>query len=267
METKATRRGVLKAGSLTLLGYGILGEIGMERTQGTEQKTEGRGQRIEEVKPQGRGGAAGAMAAAYQGDTYVLPPLPYEYNALEPLIDEKTMRIHHDKHHAGYVKGLNTALEKLQAARKSNDYGTIKAVSRDLAFNGSGHMLHTLFWNSMSPAKPEVPALLTDAFNRSFGSVDAAKAQFAAATKDVEGSGWGVLAYEPVSDKLLILQSEKHQNLTVWGVTPLLVCDVWEHAYYLKYANERTAWVDNFMKMANWPFAAERLDQARKARP
>jgi Fe-Mn family superoxide dismutase len=241
----------------------MLGEIGMERAQGTEQTAASRGQRVEEVKSQAK---TGAMAAAYQGDTYVLPPLPYGYNALEPLLDEKTLRIHHDKHHAGYVKGLNTALEKLQAARKSSDYGTIKAVSRDLAFNGSGHMLHTLFWNSMSPAKPEIPALLTDALNKSFGSVDAARAQFAAATKDVEGSGWGVLAYEPIADKLLILQSEKHQNLTIWGVTPLLVCDVWEHAYYLQYQNDRATWVDNFMKMANWPFAAERLDQARRSR-
>jgi superoxide dismutase, Fe-Mn family len=263
METVATRRDVLKAGSLTLLGFGVLGEIGMERTQGMEQS---RGQRTEEVKSQAKTGVAGAMAAAYQGDAYVLPPLPYEYNALEPLYQEKTLRIHHDKHHAGYVKGLNTALEKLQAARKSNDYGAIKAVSRDLAFHGSGHVLHTLFWNSMSPEKPEVPTSLADAMNKSFGSVDAARGQFAAATKDVEGSGWGILAYEPISDKLLILQSEKHQNLTIWGVTPLLVCDVWEHAYYLQYANDRATWVDNFMKLANWPFAAERLDQARKNR-
>jgi Fe-Mn family superoxide dismutase len=238
----------------------------MERTQGTEQTTGGRGQRTEEVKSQGRAGAAGAMAAAYQGDTYVLPPLPYEYNALEPLYEEKTLRIHHDKHHAAYVKGLNAALEKLQTARKGNDYSAVKAISRDLAFHGSGHVLHTLFWNSMSPAKPEVPTSLADAMNKSFGSVDAARAQFAAATKDVEGSGWGILAYEPISDKLLVLQSEKHQNLTIWGVTPLLVCDVWEHAYYLQYANDRATWVDNFMKLANWPFAAERLEQARKAR-
>jgi superoxide dismutase, Fe-Mn family len=266
MKAEATRRDVLKTGSLTLLGFGVLGEIGMERTQGTEQATGSRGQRTEAVKSQAKGGAASAMAAAYQGDTYVLPPLPYEYNALEPLLDEKTLRVHHDKHHAGYVKGLNTALEKLQAARKGSDYGSIKGISRDLAFHGSGHVLHTLFWNSMSPAKPEMPALLTDALNKSFGSADAARAQFAAATKDVEGSGWGVLAYEPISDKLLILQSEKHQNLTIWGVTPLLVCDVWEHAYYLQYQNDRATWVDNFMKMANWPFAAERLDQARKNR-
>ena len=238
----------------------------MERAQGTEQTTGSRGQRTEAVKAQAKGGAAGAMAAAYQGDTYVLPPLPYDYNALEPLLDEKTLRIHHDKHHAAYVKGLNTALEKLQAARKSNDYGSIRATSRDLAFHGSGHVLHTLFWNSMSPAKPEMPALLTDALNKSFGSTDAARAQFAAATKDVEASGWGVLAYEPISDKLLILQCERHEDLTIWGVTPLLVCDVWEHAYYLQYQNDRATWVDNFMKMANWSFAAERLDQARKNR-
>jgi Fe-Mn family superoxide dismutase len=266
MLTGVTRRDVLTAGSLTLLGFGVLGEIGMERVKGTEMVTGGRGREVEEVRSQGRTGVAGAMAAAYKSGAYVLPPLPYEYNALEPLYDEKTLRIHHDKHHAGYVKGLNAALEKLQTARKNGDYSMVKAVSRDLAFNGSGHVLHTLFWYSMSPTKPEMPALLADALNNSFGSVDAAKAQFAAATKDVEGSGWGILAYEPIADKLLILQSEKHQNLTMWGVTPLLVCDVWEHAYYLQYQNDRAAWVDNFMKLANWPFAAERLDQARKTR-
>jgi superoxide dismutase, Fe-Mn family len=167
-----------------------------------------------------------AFADAYAEGQYRLPPLPYDYNALEPLYDEKTLRIHHDKHHAAYVSGLNTALEGLQTARTKNDYAQIRALSRDLAFNGSGHVLHTLFWHSMTPSREEMPDVLADAMNKSFGSTQSATNQFAAATKAVMSNGWGVLAYEPISDKLLILQAERHQDLTIWGVVPLLVCDV-----------------------------------------
>ncbi len=209
---------------------------------------------------------ARALMGAYGNGSYILPDLPYAYDALAPLYEEKTLRIHHDKHHAGYVRGLNSTLERLEAARQAGDYGSIKSLSRDLAFHGSGHVLHTLFWNSMSPDKPGVPDRLAEHIVKSFGSLDAARSQFAAATKAVEASGWGVLAYEPIADRLLILQAEKHQNLTMWNVTPLLVCDVWEHAYYLQYANDRSTWVDNFMKMVNWPFAAACLEKARGPR-
>jgi Fe-Mn family superoxide dismutase len=207
----------------------------------------------------------GVFEGTYENGEYRLPALPYDYNALEPLYDEKTLRIHHDKHHAAYVKGLNEALQKLEVARNANDYSSIQGLSLQTAFNGSGHILHTLFWHSMSPEKPAMPAGLADALNDSFGSEQNARSQFAAATKAVEGSGWGVLVYEPMSDKLLILQCEKHQNLTLWNTVPLLVCDVWEHAYYLQFQNNRAGWVDNFMKLANWPFAAARLEQARNA--
>lgn len=208
-----------------------------------------------------------AFADAYADGQYRLPPLPYDYNALEPLYDEKTVRIHHDKHHAAYVSGMNTALEQLQAARNKNDYAAIRALSRDLAFNGSGHVLHTLFWHSLSPDRgEEMPGSLADAMNKSFGSAQNAMNQFAAASKAVMSNGWGLLVYEPIADKLLILQAERHQDLTIWGVTPLLVCDVWEHAYYLQHQNNRAAWVDNFMKLANWPFAAAQLEHARNTR-
>jgi Fe-Mn family superoxide dismutase len=240
MTTEPSRREVLKAGSLTLLGLGAV--------------TQSASTAIAATPPEGEAAA------------YTLPPLPYGYDALAPLYEERTLRIHHDKHHAGYVNGLNSTLEKLQAARKAGDYSAIKALSRDLAFNGSGHVLHTLFWHSMSPAKPDVPDTLAEHLAKNFGSVEAAQGQFAAATKAVEASGWGLLVYEPIADKLLILQAEKHQNLTMWSVVPLLVCDVWEHAYYLQYANDRGSWVDNFMKMANWPFAAARLEEARRTR-
>jgi Fe-Mn family superoxide dismutase len=205
-----------------------------------------------------------AFAKAYNGSEYVLPPLPYGYGDLEPLHEERTLRIHHDKHHAGYVRGLNKAVAALAEARKSGDLARIKPLSRALAFHGSGHVLHTLYWNSMTPGGAEVPGHLADLMKRSFGSVEAGKAHFAGATKAVEGSGWGVLAYEPIAGRLIVLQAEKHQNLTVWGVVPLLVCDVWEHAYYLQFQNNRGSWVDHFMKLANWPFAAEGLRKAGK---
>jgi Fe-Mn family superoxide dismutase len=213
-----------------------------------------------------RGTAAmmtGVFEGTYEEGEYRLPPLPYDYNALEPLYNEQTLRLHHDKHHAAYVKALNEALQKLEAARKTNDYSTIQGLSIQVSFNASGHVLHTLFWHSMSPDKPQMPASLADALNDSFGSVQNAQSQFAAATKAVEGSGWGILVYEPMADKLLVLQCEKHQNLTIWNSVPLLVCDCWEHAFYLQYQNNRATWVDNFMKLANWPFAASRLEQVK----
>ena len=202
------------------------------------------------------------IGLAFENGKYVLPALPYAENALEPLYEARTLKLHYGKHHAGYVKGLNATLEKLQAARTANDFAAVTALSRDLAFHGSGHVLHTLFWSSMTPGGSDVPDDLAKAMTRDFGSAEKAKAQFAAATKAVEGSGWGVLAHEPLADKLIILQAEKHQNLAVWGVKPLLVCDVWEHAYYLQYANDRGAWVDSFLKLANWEFAAGRLTDA-----
>jgi len=203
-------------------------------------------------------------AEMYENSEYTLPDLPYAYDALEPTYDEETLRIHHDKHHATYVTKFNAALSGLKDARKRNDYASVQALSNAIAFNGSGHVLHTLFWHSMKPGgSGEMPADLKTAIDKSFGSASSAKSQFAAAAKAVEGSGWAILALEPVAEELMILQCEKHQNLTIWGVAPLLVCDVWEHAYYLQYQNDRGKWVDSFMTLANWDFAAERLAEAR----
>jgi superoxide dismutase, Fe-Mn family len=239
-----SRRDVLKVGTVSFVaamtGWNnkLIADIGKENTM----------LNVENLK-------------AYKTGEYILPDLPYAYKALEPLYDEQTLQLHHDKHHAAYVSKLNAALSKLEKARSSNDYSAIQAISNELAFHGSGHVLHTLFWHSMKPGgnNGKMPAALTEEFEKSFGSADKAIAQFSAATKAVEGSGWGVLAYEPFSQKLIILQCEKHQNLTFWSAVPLLVCDVWEHAYYLKYKNDRGLWVDNYMKLANWDFAAENL--------
>ena len=190
---------------------------------------------------------------------YELPKLPYAYNALEPQIDEATVQLHHDKHHAGYVKNLNAVLKKLEDARGSGDFGNIRAISRDLAFNGSGAMLHALYWESMKPGGPAEPAGdFKKALEKDFGSVKACRDQFLAATRDVEASGWGVLAYEPVAMRMVILQAEKHQDLTIWGAVPLMVCDVWEHAYYLKYQNRRAEYVDAFAQLIDWAKTGQR---------
>jgi Fe-Mn family superoxide dismutase len=191
---------------------------------------------------------------------YALPPLPYPYEALEPHIDKQTMQLHHDVHHAGYVKGLNAALEKLAAARTSGDYAAVKAASRDLAFNGSGHLLHCVFWSNLTPKETGPAGTLRRMLDRDFGSFDAFKAHFGNAAKQVEASGWGILGYEPMSKRLVVLEAEKHQNLTMWGVHPLLVIDVWEHAYYLKYQNRRADYVDAFWNIVNWDDVAARLD-------
>ncbi len=197
---------------------------------------------------------------------YTLPELPYAYDALEPHYDKETVTLHHDKHHAGYVSGLNTALEKLEKARETGDFGAIKALSKEVAFHGSGHMLHTLFWNNMKPGGGGEPSgELHDEIDASFGSFDAFKKQFIAATNGVEGSGWGILGWHKDLGKLLVLQAEIHQNLTVQGVVPILVCDVWEHAYYLKYQNKRPEWTTAFMEhLVNWDDVAARLVEAKK---
>ncbi|MFW6188921.1 MAG: superoxide dismutase [Planctomycetota bacterium] len=196
-------------------------------------------------------------------ETYVLPDLPYDYDALEPFLGEQTLRLHHDKHHQGYVNGLNATLEKLQAARQAGDWSSIQSLSRDLAYHGSGAVLHAVFWNSMTPGGSPMEGELAEAVEQQYGSVGAFLDQFAAATKAVEASGWGVVAYEPVGERVLALQAEKHQNLAIWGVTPLLVCDVWEHAYYLDYQNRRGEFVDGFRTVANWNFADARYRAAR----
>jgi len=196
-----------------------------------------------------------------------LPPLPYAYDALEPHIDEQTMRLHHDKHHLGYVNGLNKAEEKLAEARAAGDFAMVKHWSREAAFHGSGHFLHAIFWPNMAPAGNggggAPSGALAEQINKDFGSFEAFKAHFTAAAGAVEGSGWALLVWQPVGEKLEVLQSEKHHNLTQWGVVPLLVLDVWEHAYYLKYQNNRGAYVDAWWNVVNWSDVAERFKAAR----
>jgi Fe-Mn family superoxide dismutase len=194
-----------------------------------------------------------------------LPQLPYAYDALEPHYDEQTVRLHHDIHHAGYVKGLNAAEEKIAAMLQSGDFAAAKAVCGELAFHGSGHILHSIFWTNMKAGGGGAPSgELAKAIEKQFGNYDAFKGLFLAATNAVAGSGWGVLAYRKDDDALVVLQAEKHENLTQWGVTPILVLDVWEHAYYLKYQNKRPEWTKAFMEhLVNWDDVSKRLLAAR----
>ena len=203
-----------------------------------------------------------AVAADDGAGNHSLPELPYAYDALEPVIDEQTMRLHHDKHHAGYVKGLNNAEKKLTEARASGDYSLIKHWEREVAFHGSGHILHAMYWKNLSPdGGGEPDGMLSQAIRESFGGFSKYKDHMIAATLTVEGSGWGVLAYQPMFESLVILQAEKHQNLTQWGAIPLLVIDVWEHAYYLKYQNRRSEYVENIFKIIDWKDIEARFEK------
>jgi superoxide dismutase, Fe-Mn family len=191
---------------------------------------------------------------------YELPPLPYASDALEPHYDKATVELHHGKHHLAYVNGLNAALDKLAAARAAGDHALVKHLSREVAFHGGGHILHSIFWTNLKPGgggKPD--GKLAAAIDGSFGSFEAFDKQLRAATNAVEGSGWGVVAASPAGE-LAVLQVEKHQNQVLPGWTPILVIDVWEHAYYLKFQNRRAEWVDAVMNhLVNWADVASRL--------
>ena len=196
-----------------------------------------------------------------QPGQHKLPPLPYAYNALEPVISEKTLKLHHDKHHQAYVEGLNKAELNLVEARRVNQYEFIKFWENELAFNGSGHILHSIYWTIMAPiGTGGQPGINTTNFiNAYFGNFNAFMEQFKRATDKVEASGWCILTWQPTWGRLEILQAEKHQNLTQWSGIPILVCDVWEHAYYLDYQNRRRDYIDNWWKLINWYEVERRL--------
>ncbi|AVX08750.1 MULTISPECIES: superoxide dismutase [Priestia] len=193
-----------------------------------------------------------------------LPPLGYSYSALEPYINREIMRLHHSKHHQSYVDGLNKAELMLQQARNTNNFDLIKHWEREAAFHGSGHYLHTIFWEIMSPEGGGRPRRqLLQQLQKDFGSYEKFMMHFSQAAKKVEGVGWAILVWSPRSRKLEVLQAERHQLLTQWDTIPLLVLDVWEHAYYLQYRNERDPYVDNWWKIVYWPNVEKRFEAAR----
>lgn len=195
---------------------------------------------------------------------HTLPDLPYAYNALEPHYDEATLKIHHDLHHKTYVDGLNNAEMKIEECRKTGDYALIKHYERELAFHGAGHILHTLFWENMAPNGGEPKDEILNQINADFGNYETFKKEFSAAAVAVEGSGWAILCWNCMFQKLVILTAEKHQDLTQWAVKPLLILDVWEHAYYLKYQNKRAAFVEAWWNIVNWDTVNERFKLASK---
>lgn len=195
---------------------------------------------------------------------HTLPDLPYAYNALEPHYDEATLKIHHDLHHKTYVDGLNNAEMKIEECRKTGDYALIKHYERELAFHGAGHILHTLFWENMAPNGGEPKDEILNQINTDFGNYETFKKEFSAAAVAVEGSGWAILCWNCMFQKLVILTAEKHQDLTQWAVKPLLILDVWEHAYYLKYQNKRASFVEAWWNIVNWDTVNERFKLASK---
>jgi superoxide dismutase, Fe-Mn family len=190
-----------------------------------------------------------------------LPPLPYEYGALEPHYEERTLKLHHDAHHKAYVDGLNNAEAKLFQAREEGDFALVKHWERELAFHGSGHILHTVFWENMKPGGGgPAPGAIAARWKKDFGGFEPFKKQFSTAAAAVEGSGWAVLCWNPYFKKLEILTAEKHQDLTQWGAYPLLVLDVWEHAYYLQYQNKRPAFIEAWWNLVNWDDVNKRFE-------
>jgi superoxide dismutase, Fe-Mn family len=211
------------------------------------------------------GGPAGSSDTFKNGE-YVLPPLPYGYDALEPHIDAETMQLHHDKHHQAYVTGLNHALKELDPSAATPAAGAqLVGLQEDLSFNAAGNFLHTLFWNSMGPgAGGEPQGDLADAIARDFGSVKAFRTRFAAVAAGVKGSGWSILAYEPVGDRLIVSQVKQHDLQLVPWSTPILPIDVWEHAYYLKYHNVRADYVKAWWNVVNWSAVGAAYSTARQ---
>jgi Fe-Mn family superoxide dismutase len=196
---------------------------------------------------------------------YSLPDLPYDYGALEPHYSGQILELHHDKHHAAYVAGANTTLEKLDEARSKNEYGAIVGLEKTLAFNVSGHVLHSIFWKNLTPDGAERPeGELAAAVDEHFGSFDGFRAQLTQATTTIQGSGWGVLAWEPLGRRLLVNQVYDHQGNVGNGSVPLLVFDAWEHAFYLQYKNVKADFVAALWKIVNWADVSARFAAASK---
>ncbi|NOQ68330.1 superoxide dismutase [Patescibacteria group bacterium] len=195
---------------------------------------------------------------------YKLLDLPYDYDALVPYISEDQLRIHHQKHHAGYVVGVNMAFKKLDKARSENTDLDMRSTLKDLSFNIGGYLLHSLFWNNLSPAndKERGPSgKLLDIINDEFGSFETFQKEFTQTALSVEGSGWAALAYCKCTKRPLLMQIEKHNTNIYPAFKFLLVLDMWEHSYYLDYKNDRAKYIDAFWNIVNWKKAGERFER------
>jgi superoxide dismutase, Fe-Mn family len=199
---------------------------------------------------------------------YELPDLPYDYSALEPHYSARQVELHHDKHHAAYVKGANDTLDQFDQFRSdgASNQQVLRGLERALAFNVSGHLLHSVFWPTMSPnggGKPE--GELAAAIDDAFGSFDNLKSQLTLATTTLFGSGWGALVWEPLAGRLMVEQVYDHQSNMSPSNLPILVIDGWEHAFYLQYENKKDEWLKAFWNIVNWERVGARLEHARGA--
>ncbi|MEU6699927.1 superoxide dismutase [Pseudonocardia sp. NPDC046786] len=195
---------------------------------------------------------------------YTLPDLPYDYSALAPHIAPEIMELHHSKHHNTYVQGLNVTLEKLADAREKNDFGAIVGLEKTLAFNLGGHVNHSAFWKNLSPDGGDKPTGdLASAIDEDFGSFDAFRAHFTAAATTIQGSGWAILGYDQLGGKLLIHQLYDQQSQLPAGQTPIVLLDMWEHAFYLQYRNVKPDYVKAWWNVVNWADAAQRFAAAK----
>jgi Fe-Mn family superoxide dismutase len=199
-------------------------------------------------------------------EIYRLPDLPYDYSALEPHVSARIMELHHDKHHAAYVAGANTALEKLADARSKNEFGTLTGLEKNLAFHVSGHVLHSLFWSNLGPdAGGEPEGALAEALGTDFGGFAGFKAQMTQAAATCQGSGWALASWEPLAGRIVVQQVYDHQGNHGQGTIPLLAIDAWEHAFYLQYENRKAEFFDAIWNVVNWTDVTSRLQAAKGA--
>ena len=196
---------------------------------------------------------------------YVLPDLAYDEGALEPHISGRIMALHHGKHHATYVKGAYTALEKLYDLRGKGDFTMLWMLERDLAFNVSGHVLHSVFWTNLSPDGGGAPTgELESVIEETFGGFDDFRHQMTEAASTIQGSGWSMASWEPLAGRIIVQQVHDHQGDHGQGTIPLLVIDGWGHAYYLQYQNEKAKFFDAIWNVVNWVDVARRFADARR---
>ncbi|MGE0878326.1 MAG: superoxide dismutase [Acidimicrobiia bacterium] len=197
---------------------------------------------------------------------YELPELGYDYGALEPHLSARILELHHSKHHKAYVDGANATIDKIAAARDANDFGGIVGLEKTLAFNVSGHVLHSIYWSNLAPKTGGRPdGELASALDESFGGFDKFKAQMTQASSTVQGSGWGVLSWDPTGARLLVEQVYDHQSNVAQMATPLLVIDAWEHAFYLQYENRKAEYVEAIWNVVDWANVAARFEVARSS--
>ena len=201
---------------------------------------------------------------ADENGKFILNPLPYPTDFLEPVIDAETVYLHWKYHHGGAVKKANQDYQKILEALEKNDLSTVDYWTKKFEYHFSSHVLHTIYWTNLTNKQTKPKGELLKRIEKQYGSFDKLQALIAKVSKTVVGAGWGILGYQIYTDKLVVIQAEDHHHLTQYGVIPLLAIDVWEHSYYLKYKNKRGAYVNNIMKIINWDDVARRLDAVVK---